>query len=268
MLFRSPEEVSSLAATVSEKDIKVYDYDIQVHARPGQRTTTPALKDGKFDMALPTSELTECYYILKKDGTYEKLTPHSSMLGWNVATIVVADHGNVPFTVDIASDNRPAVGDGSNRTLPIALPTWDDLIGVRIIEVVKNEILSLFKNNVLPKNAVLTDNGIEYTEIFTDKDVLLSNAMLDGWSIVEITPQKGNEWKASIVNGEIIVEFTGEVFDEVLTVKLAKTGSTETKEIEIKFSGEKESLWDKYGCNAGFAIFAILALIPVFLRRK
>ena len=264
--YPTPEEVSSLAATVSEKDIKVYDYDIQVHARPGQRTTASALKDGKFDMALPTSELTDHYLILKNDGTYEKLTPHSSMLGWNVATIVVANHGNVPFTVDIASNGRPAVGDGSNRTLPVALPAWDDLIGVRIIEVVQNEILSLFKNKQLPQGAVLTDKGIEYTEMFTRKEVLLSNSMLDGWSIVEISPQNGKGWEANIVNGEIVVKFTGEAYDEVLTVKLAKTGNAETKEIEIKFSGE--SWWDKYGCNAGFAFFAVLAFLPVFLRRK
>jgi hypothetical protein len=57
------------------------------------------------------------------------------MLGWDIATVVVADHGNVPYTVDLASNGRPLVDDGSNRTLALPIPTADDLVGVRIVEI-------------------------------------------------------------------------------------------------------------------------------------
>ncbi|MCL1875226.1 MAG: hypothetical protein FWF87_03070 [Synergistaceae bacterium] len=109
--------------------IKVFDYDIQVHTR------TDALQSGKFDMTLPTSENTSSYLIQKKDGSYVPLVPHSMTLDSNVATISVADHGRVPWTVDVDSSGRPVIGDGSYRTVPKALPANDDLYGFRIIEV-------------------------------------------------------------------------------------------------------------------------------------
>ncbi|MCL1875635.1 MAG: hypothetical protein FWF87_05195 [Synergistaceae bacterium] len=45
-----------------------------------------------------------------------------------------------------------------------------------------------------------------------------------------------------------------------------------TKEIEIEFSGEKEPLWDRIkdraGCNYGVAMFALLVLFALAIRRK
>jgi Synergist-CTERM protein sorting domain-containing protein len=269
--FHNQAEVAAIADEIGldSAKIRVYDYDIQVHARAGNHTTEPALKDGKFDMALPTNK-TSGYYILKKDGKYEKLATHSSMLGWNIATITIANHGCVPFTVDIASNDRPAVGDGSNRTIPYALPAWDDLIGVRIVEVEKNEIENLFKE--FPSNAIVTKTGIKYPEMFTEKTTVLSNAMLDGWLINGLKPTSGTGWKANIVNGEVVITFTGNAYDEMLTVQLVKIGTYETMELDIEFSGERKTLleWfrDETGCNAGFAMLALLALCPLFVRRK
>jgi Synergist-CTERM protein sorting domain-containing protein len=265
--FHTQEEVADIAikARTGSSKIRVYDYDIQVHARHGNRTTEPALKDGRFDMVLPTDEDTKGYLILKKDGTYAELKPHSKMLGWNVVTIVVADQ-NVPFTVNLSVDNRPEVGDGSNRTIPRALPHWDDLIGVRIIEIAKNEIEKLFKE--LPAGAVTTDKGIELTNMINRRGVLLSNAMLDGWRIVAVDPQSGANWRTNMINDELVVTFNGDAYNKVTVVTLQKIGSTETFELEVMFSGE----WDireQIGCNVGImAVLALFALIPLFVRRK
>jgi hypothetical protein len=273
--FHNQEEVAAIANKLGlgSEEIKVYDYDIQVHARPGNRTTEPALKDGKFDILLPTDKNTNGYFILKKDGTYEKLTPHSSMLGWNVGTVVVANHGALPFTVDVGSNNRPVVGDGSYRTVPNALPIWDDLVGVRIVEVVKDEILSLFKDGKLPPNTIATEKGIKYTDLFVDKGTILSESMLDGWLIINVTPSSGNGWRANIVNGAAVITFTKDVYDDqTVIVTLQKTGQLEMKEIEVTFAGERESIIDKIidraGCNAGAAFLALLALCPLFVRKR
>jgi Synergist-CTERM protein sorting domain-containing protein len=266
--FHTQEEVADIAdkAKTGSSKIKVYDYDIQVHVRPGAHTTEPALKDGKFDMILPTDEDTKGYIILKKDGTYENLPTHSRMLGWNVATIVVANHGNVPFTVNLSVDNRPEVGDGSNRTLARALPTWDDLVGVRIVEVSKNEIEKLFKE--LPAGAITTDKGIELTRMINRRGVLISDSMLDGWRIVDVNPTSGANWRLNILNGEIVATFNGDAYNKTTIVTLQKIGSAETFDLEVMFSGE----WDireQIGCNAGIAAFlALFALIPLMLRRK
>ena len=132
--FPTQDETKALAEKLGKEEIRVYNFDIQVHAR------TDALVDGKFDMTLPTNEDTIGYMILKKDGTYVELpTQENKMLGWNVATIVVDEFGNVPFTVDVRTNGRPVVDDGSNRSLAQALPPADDLIGVQIIEVVKDK---------------------------------------------------------------------------------------------------------------------------------
>jgi hypothetical protein len=269
--FMTQDETANLAKTLNKDSIKVFDWDIQVHARKGNRTVEPALKDGKFDVTLPTTSKNSKYLIQKKDKSYEALVPHSKMVGWDVATIVVTEHGQNPFTVNMSGD-RPAVGDGSNGTLARALPTWDDLIGVRVIEYVEDEILALFKPGKFPKGAVTTDNGFKYTELFEGTNTILSNSMLNGWKIVGAAPHSGEGWQAGYEVGRLYIKFTGEVYDEVIKVTLQKDGTTETKEIEIEFSGEKEFLWkkviDKMGCNAGAAFLALLALCPLFLRRR
>jgi Synergist-CTERM protein sorting domain-containing protein len=265
--YHTQEEIADIAKACGEQEIKVYDYDFQVHTR------TDALIGGKFDITLPTSESTKSYHILKKDGTYQKLVPHSTMSGWNVATVTVADHGNVPFTVDLTSVDRPVVGDGSNRTIPRALPATDDLIGVRIVEVVMNEILSLFKDEKLPPNAVVTEKGIKYTDLFVDRGTILSDSMLDGWRAINVTPSNGDGWRANIVNGAAVITFNKDVYDDqTVTVTLQKIGSLEMKDIEVIFAGERESIIDKIidraGCNAGIAMLALLVLYPLFIRRR
>jgi Synergist-CTERM protein sorting domain-containing protein len=134
--YHTKDSVKAIADGLGIKPpqtIKVFDYDIQLHTR------TDALVNGRFDMSLPTSENTSSYMIQKKDGTYAPLATHSSMIGSNIATIVVADHGRAPWTVDLDNAGRPAVGDGSYRTVPKALPAFDDLIGVRIVEIIGEE---------------------------------------------------------------------------------------------------------------------------------
>jgi Synergist-CTERM protein sorting domain-containing protein len=153
------------------------------------------------------------------------------------------------------------------------LPANDDLIGVRIVEIVESEILELFKDGKLPPNAVLTPKGIKYTDLFCVKGTLLSNSMLDGWIIVDVKPKSGPGWKVNIVNGAVIVTFLKDVYDEeTVTVTLQKIGTSETKEIDITFSGEREDwinkILDKAGCNAGVAMLALLALCPLFIRRR
>jgi len=129
--YHTQEQVEEVAEEldVDVERIKVYDYDFQVHAR------TDALVGGKFNITLPTSSETSTYKVLTRKGKYEELVPNGNMFSWNIGTIDVADHGNAPFTVDLGPDNRPVVGDGSNRTLPKELPAHDDLIGVRIVEI-------------------------------------------------------------------------------------------------------------------------------------
>jgi len=257
--YQTQENIAAVSAATGEKYIKVYDYDIQVHAR------TNALVNGRFNVMLPTNRNTKGYLILRRNGTYEALVPNSTMAGWNVATVVVNDHGRVPFTINMNSLGNPIVGDGSNRTLAHALPPHDDLIGVRIVEIVESPLTIIFKDGKLPPNAVETENGFEYPGMFTGKGTLLSDKMLDGWRITGVTPNSGKNWKADIINGEVVITFKGDVYDETVTVTVTKDGSFETRDIEITFSGEKESL---FGCNAGLAMLALLAVFPVFMRRK
>ena len=138
--------------------------------------------------------------------------------------------------------------------------------------VAQNDILSLFKDGKLPGGAVLTDKGIKYTDIFDNKGTILNDSMFDGWKMIDVSPKSGTNWSASIVNGELVVKFTGDVFNQVVTVTLQKTGTTETKTMEVEFSGEKDSIWNRIieeaGCNAGFALLALLAFCPLILRRK
>jgi Synergist-CTERM protein sorting domain-containing protein len=86
--------------------------------------------------------------------------------------------------------------------------------------------------------------------------------MLDGWTIVKVTPQSGKHWKAKISDGSLVVTFHGDVYDQAVTVTLEKGGVQ--KEIEITFSGEEDYFG---GCNAGASMLALLALFPLFMRR-
>jgi hypothetical protein len=136
--YQTLDNVKAVADALDVKSdkIKVFDYDIQLHTR------TDAIVNGKFDMALPTREDTELYMIQKRDGTYEPLKPHLKMVGMNVATITVANHGLNPWTVDLDSSGQPVVGDSSDgnyRVLPKPLPTTDDLYGFRIVEILKDK---------------------------------------------------------------------------------------------------------------------------------
>jgi Synergist-CTERM protein sorting domain-containing protein len=258
--YHTQEDTAAVRAACGEENIKVYDYDFQVHAR------TDALIGGKFDISLPTSKNTKGYLILSKNG-YQKLEPHSTMCGWNIATVAIAENGRIPFTINLNSSGQPIVGDGSNRTLPHALPVSDDLIGVRIVEIIESPLTSIFKDGKLPAGTIVTDKGFKYVEMFTGKGKILSNSMLDGWFIAEVTPKSSSNWKADIINGEVVITFNGDVYDETVTVLLMKLGSSETREVEIMFSGEKKGL-DLGGCNAGTAMLALLALAAFFARRK
>ena len=264
--YHTQETIAAVAEACGEDYIKVYDYDFQVHTR------TDALINGRFNITLPTGELTKGYYILKNDGSYEKLNPIAKMLNWNVGTVVVADHAVAPFTVDLTSMDRPVVGDGSNRTVPRALPANDDLYGIRIVEVVRNLIAELFKDGKIPEGTVLTKNGLKYVDMLSKKKTILSDEMLDGWKIVGVEPQEGPGWKAYFENGELTIKFDGEAYDVVVTVTLENTTTGELVEIEIEFSGEKECIWDKLfecaGCNSGAAILALFAIFPLFMRKK
>ena len=259
--YPTQEEVKDVAIACGKASIKVYNYDFQVHAKVNN------LVDGKFNITLPTSGSTKGYLILKKGGGYEELTPHSTMAGWNVATVSVADHGNVPFTVDLDEDGRPIVGDGSNRTVPHALPSWDDLIGVRIVEIYVNPILEIFIDGELPDGYEEILNGVELLDLIEGKGAILSNSLLDGWSIVGIAPASGDGWKAEIVDGKVVVTCDGDAFDQVVTVTVQKDGSTETKDILVMFSGEKKK-GSGGGCNTGFALLAMTALAPIVMRRR
>jgi Synergist-CTERM protein sorting domain-containing protein len=187
------------------------------------------------------------------------------MLGWDVATVVIANHGVAPFTVDLDSNGRPKVSStGESRTIPLALWDFDDLIGVRIIEVFQSPILARFNGGILPVDTVETENGIQYTKMFSNSGTLLKNSMLDGWTITSVTPANNKNWRARVVNGEVVVTFYRDVYDGVVKVTLTKDGSTETMVLEIMFSGEEETV----GCNAGASVLALLALCPLFIRRK
>ena len=132
--FPTQDEVAVIADKIKQTSIRVYNYDIQVHTR------NDALVAGKFDMTLPTNADTKSYRILKKDGTYVDLVPTSTMLGYNVATITVADVSLNPFTIRLDGSGQPIVDDGGNGTLAQALPPNDDLIGMQIVEVLTDSV--------------------------------------------------------------------------------------------------------------------------------
>ena len=136
--FHTQEEKEEIANEVWQNPVKVnvYDWDVQVHARAGRNQTASSLVDRKFDVSLPSKSQNSKYLVLNKEGKYVELLPHSKMIGWDVATIDVDEYGVLPWTVNVVeSTGRPVVADGSNRTLVRALPTWDDLIGVRVVEI-------------------------------------------------------------------------------------------------------------------------------------
>ncbi|MCL1875351.1 MAG: hypothetical protein FWF87_03730 [Synergistaceae bacterium] len=263
--YHTQDDTAAVSAACGEKYIKVYDYDFQVHTR------TDALVGGRFDIDLPTSNNTTGYLILSKSG-YQKLATHGTMSGWNIGTVVVADHGLAPFTIDLNSMDQPIVGDGSNRTLPKALPATDDLIGVRIVELLEKPISSIFIGGVLPPDYIETEDGFEYTKLISDKGTLLSDSMLDGWKIVGVAPHSGSNWKAFFENGKLTIKFSGDAFDQVVTVTLENIVTGELMDIDILFAGEKESIWDrildKAGCNGGIVMLALFAVLPMIIRRK
>ncbi len=165
--FPTQEESADVLAKVNVSAGRVYTYDIQVHTR------TDALVDGKFDMTLPTNEDTVGYMILNKDGSYEPLIPKSSMLGYNVATVWVDEHGCAPFTINLDSEGNPIIGDGSNGTLALPLPPNDDLVGVQIVEVIKSDGQKVegeadVAASVLKINASLSRLTITVTEKLAD----------------------------------------------------------------------------------------------------
>ena len=132
--FPTKDEVSAIAKTIKESSIRVHKYDFQVHTRTDSF-------DGDFEITLPTFEDTKSYMILKKDGTYVPLTVKANkMLGYNVATVVIADHGTDAYTVDLGPNGRPLVDDGANRTLAYDLPPRDDLVGIQIIEILTDSV--------------------------------------------------------------------------------------------------------------------------------
>jgi hypothetical protein len=260
--YKTQEEISAISVVTSERNIRVYDYDFQVHTR------TDALAAGKFDITLPTNKNTKGYLVLNKNATYDNLVPHSATAGWNVATIVVADHGCVPFTVDLANTGRPVVGDGSNRTIPHALPANDDLIGVRIVEIIYSQLESIFKDNKLPAGAKLVEIAGEQVYVpntngLVNSGVLLSKSELDGWTITGIVGNSsGKNWKAKIEGGSLVVTLYDRVDDAVVRVKVEK--DNETFEFDVLFSGEYDS---NDGCNSIFGLLALLVLFP-FIRKR
>ena len=259
--YKTQDEITAISAATGEKYIRVYDYDFQIHSR------TDALVAGKFDITLPTNKNTKGYLILNNNGAYENLVPHSTTAGWNVATITTANHGGVPFTVDLASNDRPAVGDGSNRTLPRALPDNDDLLGVRIVEITYSPLQSIFKDNQLPAGAKIVEVGdslvyVPQADEFIISGTLLSESALDGWTIAGIVGKSsGRGWNAKIEGGSLVVKFDGRVDNGVVRVKVEKDG--ETFEFDVSFSGDCD--WS--GCNTVYGALTILALFP-FIRRK
>ena len=202
--FPTEDDKAALAEELGYSGVQVrqYDIDIQVHARAGSRQTAPSLLDGKFDMTLPTSKNTKEYYILNKDGAYEPLeVKERQTAGWDVATIVVADHGLVPWTVDLATNGRPVVGNGSNRTVARALPTWDDLIGVRILEIEAPSSITPFavveklngnKNNLTVTVVETYERGIvQFQETFS-----INNNAADTYAVgnyIVYVDTKGND---------------------------------------------------------------------------
>jgi Synergist-CTERM protein sorting domain-containing protein len=254
--YKTQDEINAIITVTGKKNIRVYEYDFQVHAR------TDALIGGAFNITLPTNADTAGYLILKKDGTYATLTPTATKsFGQNVGTIVVAEHGNVPFTVNVDSAGRPVVGDGSNRTVAHALPVNDDLIGVRIVEI-SNWVENIFTSGI-PAGAVEIPTGIEWVNPFDGSGTILSEAMLDGWTIIAVTPASGTNWAAVMNNGQVIVAFTGDVNDAIAKVTITKGGVTRT--LDVKFSGHKKGSGG--GCNAGFLALALLA-VPFILRKR
>jgi len=128
------DEVRTVANAigVEEDRVRVFTYDFQVHTRTG------ALVNGRFDIMLPTSEDTYGYFILRNDGAFEPLIPHASSLGWNIATVVVAEHGRPPFMVELDNSGQPLVDPtGVDSPVHHPLPATDDLIGIRIVEVLR-----------------------------------------------------------------------------------------------------------------------------------
>ena len=81
------------------------------------------------------------------------------------------------------------------------------------------------------------------------------------------SPKHGATSKAEAADGSVIIRFIlGEASDKSVKVTLTKDGTSETKDIEITFSGEKSGILG--GCNTGAVILVLLALCPFIIRRR
>ena len=107
----------------------------------------------------------------------------------------------------------------------------------------RKALINMFNNGELPeefdfdKYEFEVDNScLTYTDNIVDEATLLSNAMLNGWTIAGVDPQIATNWSARVVGGAVVVTLIDDVEDETVTVTLTNSGLS--KKLEITFSGE------------------------------
>ena len=143
------------------------------------------------------------------------------------------------------------------------------------IDMDRKALFGMFKDNKLPSvlkfevfdfESKNDNRNLQYSEFIKDEGTLLSNSMLDGWSIVGVNPGITLKWKAEVVGGAVVVTLKKDVDNEAVTVMLSKGG--QTKDVMISFSGEKTPSEDEKGCNAiGIAVLALF-LIPIYMWKR
>jgi len=127
-----------------------------------------------------------------------------------------------------------------------------------------------------PAGASIVNKVLVWDKLFIGKGVILSNSMLNGYKIANVTPAAPRQgYTLDIVGDEVIATFnTLTIVNGNADVYLVKVGSNPNDGydalMKIEFRGRHarpgEDEWS--GCNAISSLLVLLAIVPFVLRRK
>lgn len=153
-----------------------------------------------------------------------------------------------------------------------------------------DEIKAIFNEGKLPDGAKITqetlsDGTVRYYFVPQDEafvnfgELFDGNSLADGWQLANVDTFIGNGWKLSIVDNKIMAAFSSNVNNASVMITLLKYHQPPSNEVEVRtlwvsFSGEHKKTpilpkpGDNNGCEIGFAVLALLAFVPLFVKKR
>ena len=178
----------------------------------------------------------------------EKLGNGMTIVAYASDGVVEAiEHQDSLFAVGVQWHPEANVLTGpSNVSLDLDLSTAFLREHVRYAGIHKDRkaLFNMFKDGNFPEELEFNNYEFEfdnscltYIGDILDEATLLNNSMLNGWTIVGVSPQNSTNWNANVVGGAVVVTLKNDVDEESVIVTLTNGGVN--KEVEITFSGEK-----------------------------